>query len=181
MSRTRINQPINTLPSNDARQGNPHDNNNPTPYYLSCFNAWFHNHSNGATGMLIQVRHSVLRCEHCGEQWETTPDKDWIMRRAKRVDEVATRLKPTDDPWTWECPERSRHDRSVYRITFDAQVSRWTCTCKDFRMFEHHFWGGCKHVRAVKKNIAMFIADHEQRGSILRRIDPSAYQRGMPP
>ncbi len=164
----------NILPGVVSRQGNPIDDSDPTPYYLSCFSAWFHNHSNGTAGMLIQVRHRVLQCEHCTEQWGTNPDKDWVIRRAKRVDEVMTRLRPTDDPWVFQCPERSRHDGMVYRIEFDAGVHRWTCTCRDFCDFQSRFWGGCKHVRAVKKNIAMFIADHEQRGSILRRIDPSA-------
>ncbi len=151
----------NILPGVVSRQGNPIDDSDPTPYYLSCFSAWFHNHSNGTAGMLIQVRHRVLQCEHCTEQWETNPDKDWVIRRAKRVDEVMTRLRPTDDPWVFQCPERSRHDGMVYRIEFDAGVHRWTCTCRDFCDFQSRFWGGCKHVRAVKKNIAMFIADNE--------------------
>ena len=153
---------IGALPGVVSRQGNPIDDSDPTPYYLSCFSAWFHNHSNGTAGMLIQVRHSVLRCEHCTEQWETNPDKDWVIRRAKRVDEVMTRLQPTEDPWVFQCPERSRHDGSVYRIEFDVGVHRWTCTCRDFCDFQSRFWGGCKHVRAVKKNIATFIISHEE-------------------
>ena len=35
-----------------ARQGNPLSPNDPTPYYLDCFLAWFHNHPTGAIGLL---------------------------------------------------------------------------------------------------------------------------------
>ncbi len=155
-----------TLPSNGARQGNPLNDKNPTPYYLSCFSAWFHNHANGTAGMLVQVRHRALQCEHCGVRWETKPDKDWVSKRTRRIDEVMARLRPTEDPWVFQCPERSRHDGMVYRIEFDTGVHRWTCTCKDFRMYASRFWGGCKHVRAVKKTIAVELAKREDQHEI---------------
>jgi hypothetical protein len=161
----------------ERRQGNPLDANNPTPYYLECFLAWFHNHADGSAGMLVQVRHSVLQCEHCGERWQTQADPDWVIKRERRVPEVLTRIRETENPWLWLCPEKSRHDGTTYKIRFDTEIHRWTCTCRDWRDFQDRFWGGCKHVRAVKKSIAMFIADHsEPADAVARRMVASEIQ-----
>ena len=142
-----------------ARQGNPLNPNDATPYYLDCFSAWFHNHATGASGLLVQVKSNVLKCEHCHEAWDTPPPPmKWSMNREHRVPEVMTRIQPTADPWVWRCPERTCGDGRIYRIEFDQAVNRWTCTCRDWRDFQHRFWA-CKHVRAVLRKIRQFIAD----------------------
>ena len=184
------------LPSDPlARQGSPLSPNDPTPYYLDCFQGWFHNHPTGAIGLLVQVEHSrngvkpmVLKCEHCGEQWEIPPPPmKWSLNRENRVPEVMTRLKPTSDPWLWRCPERTRGDGRIYRIEFtstklstsDKAVNRWTCTCRDWRDFQERFWA-CKHVRAVRLQIGRFLCDHQTRHEVIHMPDAELLPVGRP-
>ena len=163
-----------------ARQGNPLSPNDPTPYYLDCFLAWFHNHPTGAIGLLVQVKPTVLKCEHCDQRWEIPPPPmKWSMNREHRVPEVLTRIQPTSDPWLWRCPERTRGDGAVYRIEFDQAVSRWTCTCRDWRDFQERFWA-CKHVRAVRQQIGRFLGDHQTRHEVTKTPDGERLPVGRP-
>lgn len=163
-----------------ARQGNPLNPNDPTPYYLDCFLAWFHNHTTGASGLLVQVANNRLQCEHCHEAWEIPPPPmKWSMNRSNRVPEVMTRLQPTADPWVWLCPERTCGDGRIYRIAFDKAVNRWTCTCRDWRDFQARFWS-CKHVRAVRQQIGRFLGDHETRHEVIHTPDAELLPVGRP-